>query len=258
MSAPKVHPFVWYELMTTDTPASLDYYRRVLGWNTKPAGIGPVPYTLLSVGEVPIGGVFTLTPEMCAQGARPTWIGYIGVDDVDAHAERVKAAGGAIQLGPMDLPGVGRFAMAADPHGAPFVLWKPFSTESIPTPPPGTPGGIGWRELHAGNGEEAWRFYSGVFGWTEASTMDMGPMGVYRLFATGGAPVGGMMTRMPEAPVPFWLYYFDVETLDAATQRAVDAGGKIINGPMEVPGPMYIVQCLDPLGAMFALVAGQR
>ena len=75
--AARINPFCWYELMTTDAPAALDYYRRVIGWNTKPAGMGPVPYTLLSVGEAAIGGVFELTPDMCSQGARPAWIGYM-------------------------------------------------------------------------------------------------------------------------------------------------------------------------------------
>ena len=116
--ATKIHPFVWYELMSTDVPASLAYYERVVGLKSKPAGFGPVPYTLLLAGDVGIGGVFGLTEAMCKDGARPLWVGYIGVDDVDAHSARVQAAGGKIHLGPMDLPGVGRFSMAADPHGA--------------------------------------------------------------------------------------------------------------------------------------------
>ena len=255
MTATKIHPFVWYELMTLDTPAALEYYRRVIGWDAAPAGFGPVPYTILSAAGVGVGGVFTLTADMCAQGARPCWVGYIGVDDVDAHAARVRAAGGAIHVGPMDLRQVGRFAMAADPHGAAFVLFKPERTEPARQLPPGTVGGIGWRELHAGDGVEAFRFYSEVFGWTKDSEIDMGPLGAYQLFATGGTPVGGMMTRMPQTPAPFWLYYFDVDAIDAAAQRATEAGGTIINGPMEVPGPMYVVQCLDPQGAMFAMVA---
>ncbi len=257
MITTKIHPFVWYELMSTDVPTSLAYYERVVGLKSKPAGFGPVPYTLLLAGDVAIGGVFGLTDAMCKDGARPMWAGYIGVDDVDAHSARVKDAGGKIHMGPMDLPEVGRFSMAADPHGAPFVLFKPVSTEPLPELAPFTPGAVGWRELHAGDGEGAWRFYSELFGWTKAEDMDMGPMGVYRLFSTGAEPVGGMMTRMPESPAPMWLYYFNVDSAEAGAKRAVEAGGKILNGPMEVPGPMYVVQCLDPIGAPFAMVSGK-
>jgi predicted enzyme related to lactoylglutathione lyase len=67
-----------------------------------------------------------------------------------------------------------------------------------------------------------------------------------------------MMTKMPEAPRPFWLYYFNVDAIDAATTRVTDAGGKIINGPMAVPGDQWIVHGLDPQGAMFGLLAAKR
>jgi predicted enzyme related to lactoylglutathione lyase len=88
-------------------------------------------------------------------------------------------------------------------------------------------------------------------------------MGVYQLFATGGdanrgEAVGGMMTKMPEMPVPFWLYYFNVDALDAAIVRVKNAGGQVVNGPHEVPGGSWIAQCIDPQGAMFAIVSPKR
>ena len=54
-------------------------------------------------------------------------------------------------------------------------------------------------------------------------------------------------------PVPFWLYYFNVDDVDAAAQRVKAGGGQILDGPLEVPGGSWIVQCTDPQGAMFAL-----
>ena len=60
-------------------------------------------------------------------------------------------------------------------------------------------------------------------------------MGVYQIFATGGAPCGGMMTKMPQTPAPFWLYYFNVDAVEAAMARVKNAGGQIIHGPMQVP-----------------------
>ena len=123
---------------------------------------------------------------------------------------------------------------------------------------PGTPGHIGWHELHAGNGESAFAFYAGLFGWTKAEAMDMGPMGIYQIFATGGAPIGGMMTKTPDTPAPFWLYYFNVEAIDAAIARVTAAGGRIALDPHQVPGGSWIAQCIDPQGAMFAMVGGKR
>ena len=39
------------------------------------------------------------------------------------------------------------------------------------------------------------------------------------------------MTRTPDAPAPFWLYYFNVEAIDAAIARVAQGGGKVANGP---------------------------
>jgi uncharacterized protein len=78
------------------------------------------------------------------------------------------------------------------------------------------------------------------------------------MFATGGPAVGGMMTKPPEVPMPYWLYYFNVDAIDAAMARVIKQGGKVLMGPHEVPGGQWILQCQDPQGAMFALVAPKR
>jgi predicted enzyme related to lactoylglutathione lyase len=242
--------FVWYDLATTDMGAAESFYRAVIGWNTADAGIVR-PYTLFSVGDIIVGGVMAMTEEMRAAGAPPTWIGHIGVDELDETLERLKAAGGLVRRPPENIPGVGRFAVMADPHGASFVL---FQGSGIPMISKEAPGFIGWRELFAGDWEEAFDFYSGLFGWTKAEAVDMGAMGTYQTFAAGGPPIGGMMTRMPEMPVPFWLYYFYVDTVDGAVQRVAANGGKLVMRPIEVPGGGWIAQFLDPQGAMFAVV----
>jgi uncharacterized protein len=246
--------FVWYDLMTSDIKAAESFYRSVIGWDAKDSGMADRSYTLLSVGPATVGGLMPIPEAARAQGAGPVWTGYIGVDDVDAYAARVKAAGGAVHRAPEDIPGVGRFAVVADPHGATFNLFKGNSDQEPAPPTPGTPGHIGWHELSAGDGASAFTFYSGLFGWTKAEAMDMGGMGVYQLFATGGAPVGGMMTKMPQTPAPFWLYYFNVDAVEAAMTRVKDSGGQVIHGPMEVPGGSWIAHGLDPQGAIFAMV----
>ena len=83
----------------------------------------------------------------------------------------------------------------------------------------------------------------------------MGPMGTYQLFANGGPAIGGMMTKMPDQPAPLWFYYFNVDAIDAAVARATKAGAKVVHGPSEVPGGQWVVHCVDPRQAMFAMVA---
>lgn len=250
--------FIWYDVMTTDMTAAEAFYTAVVGWKAAAAGMADRPYTVFSAGEAIIGGLMPLPPEAAAMGMPPCWTGYIAVDDVDADAARVTAAGGAVRRPPADIPGVGRFAVVADPTGAGFILFRG-QGEAPPARTPMAPGHIGWHELHAGDMETAFAFYAGLFGWTRTSDLDMGPMGTYRLFATGGSEaVGGMMTKPPQVPMPFWLFYFAVDAIDAAAARVTGAGGKVLNGPMEVPGGAWIIQCLDPQGAMFALVGPKR
>ena len=250
--------FVWYDVMITDTKAAESFYRAVMGWDAKDSGMPGVSYTLLSMGPAMVGGLMPIPEDARRAGVRPAWMGYVGVDDVDAYAKRVKSAGGAIHRDPEDIPSIGRFAVAGDLDGAGFIIFKGTSDEAPPPAPGGTPGHVGWRELHAGDGKRAFAFYSGLFGWTKADAVDMGDMGVYQIFAIDGVPSGGMMTRMPDTPAPFWLYYFNVAAVEPAIARVRNAGGQVLMGPHEVPGGSFIAQCLDPQGAMFGMVGRQR
>ncbi|OHV75476.1 VOC family protein [Ensifer sp. LCM 4579] len=249
--------FVWYELMTTDTKAAEAFYKKVVGWSARDAGMPGIDYTLFSIGDHQVAGLMTMPEGALDMNVPPAWLGYVAVDDVDATAAKLSGKGGTVHREPDDIPGVGRFAIVTDPHGAAFALFK-----GTGEPPPSldqmAPGNIGWHELMAGDLDSAFAFYSELFGWTKDQAMDMGEMGVYQLFAHNGQAIGGMMTKPKDVPAPYWLYYFNVEALDAAIDRARSEGAQVVVGPMEVPGGAWIVQCTDPQGAFFALVAPKR
>jgi hypothetical protein len=251
--------FIWYDVMTTDTKAAASFYSDVIGWSAQEHPMqGGGSYTVFSKGPTMVAGLMAIPEPMRAQGVPPCWSGYISTDDVDAEAKRVEAAGGAIRREPEDIPGVGRFAVASDPAGAGFLLFKPNTTETPKPVAPMTPGHVGWHELMAGDLDREFAFYAGLFGWTKDRAHDMGPMGPYQIFATGGAPVGGMMKVCAQVPHPGWNYYIAVDSVAAAADRAFTRGGKILNGPMEVPGGAWIVQARDPQGAHFAMVSAQK
>jgi predicted enzyme related to lactoylglutathione lyase len=251
------NPFVWYELTTTDAAAAEAFYAKVVGWTLQDSGQPAMKYTLLLSGELPVAGLMALPKEACDAGAQPGWTGYVGVDDVDTYAGRVTKAGGRIHMAPTDIPNVGRFAMVADPQGAVFSLFQPSSDMPRPAHDPMKPGLVGWHELMAVDGDKAFGFYADLFGWTKAEAIDMGAMGRYQLFTAGKDAIGGMMTKPAEMPIPFWNYYFQVDAIGLAMERLKAGGGKVINGPMEVPGGAWIVQGLDPQGAMFSLVSAK-
>ncbi len=251
--------FVWYELLTPDVEASKAFYSAILGWTVSKPDMGPasMDYHIANMGEIPVGGMMTLTPGMAEKGARPSWVGYVGVGDVDTAAAQAVELGGAICQPPMDIPEVGRFAVMGDVGGAAFILFKG-NQDPPPEPPPmGAPGFVGWRELHAADGPAAFDFYAALFGWTKDTAMDMGPMGVYQLFAAGGPAIGAVMTKPPSVPAPRWFFYFTVPSVEAGAEAVKAKGGQVTTGPMEVPGGMWVIHALDPQGALFALVGGK-
>ena len=132
--------FVWYELMTADAPAAIAFYKEVVGWSAQDAGMPGMAYTLMMVGDAQVAGVMQTPEELKAIGAPSEWSGYIAVDDVDAMAARVLAGGGKVLRPAEDIPGIGRFAVVADPQNASFMLFKPLRSDPPPMPPAGAPG----------------------------------------------------------------------------------------------------------------------
>jgi hypothetical protein len=149
----------------------------------------------------------------------------------------------------------------SDPQGAAIVVFTPNPAMSSPQrPAPPAPGTIGWHELYTTDLESGFEFYNKLFGWTNVSEIDMGPMGTYRIFDEGDHQQmgdGGMMTKAPNIPVSSWNFYFNVDSINAAIGRVKSGGGKIINGPTQVPGGGWIIQGQDPQGAMFSLLSNQ-
>jgi uncharacterized protein len=250
-----VNKFVWHDLMTTDTKAAAKFYENVIGWRAADSGMPGTDYTLFHAGENMAGGMMAI-PE--AQAGTPAcWTGYIGVDDCDVWTKKVTDKGGKLCNAPQDIPGVGRFSVVADPHGAVFILMQPSSDEAGPELPMDTPGHVAWNELMSGNVEEAKDWYASLFGWAKDEAHDMGGF-TYHTFKTGGQTSSvGMMTKMPDMPMPFWTYYIWVGPIHAAAARVKDNGGQVLMGPHEVPGSAWIANCCDPQGAFFSLIGTQ-
>jgi predicted enzyme related to lactoylglutathione lyase len=249
--------FVWYELMTTDMEAAMAFYTKVMGWGAWDASVPGRPYVLFSAGPAPVSGMMDLAQDARKTGVKPSWIGYVGVDDVDATADRIRRLGGALHVPPTDVADTSRFAIFADPQTARLALFKWRKPGQEQPAEPGALGRVGWHELLAADWETALAFYGELFGWQKADA-DVGATGTYQLFSAGGQTIGGMLTKPPIAPDPFWLYYFTVGDVDAAAKRVQAGGGQVVHGPVEVSGGRWTAQCLDPQGALFALQGRRR
>lgn len=250
--------FVWYDLFTKDVNAAKAYYTETIGWGTQEWD-GPMDYTMFTVGERPLAGLMAM-PEGMPAGVPPHWIGYVAVDDLDASLGQVKELGGQVRTEATEIPGIGRFAMIADPQGAALALFEGGEGDGDGQMlERGALGNFSWAELNTTDYEGAWEFYSKLFGWSITSDMDMGPdMGVYRMWKREGGPEGQSMGGMSNAAAkigapPHWLYYANTDDIDAAADRVKKHGGSIMHGPMTIPGDDKIVICNDPQSAAFAL-----
>jgi len=240
--------FAWYELLTTDLSAARSFYGKVLGWDVQDASTSEFAYGLFNIGGSPVAGLMELPLDGQKQGATPRWVGYVAVEDVDGVVDQLKRLGGTVYVPPTES-NIGRLALVADPQTATLALVKGLKYGD------GEPGGLGrvcWHELFAADAKAAFEFYGRLFGWQNVEPMTT-PIESYLLFAAGERTMGGMFNKIASAPIPFWLYYFEVADLDLAMRRVRAEGGLIARGPIELWGDTWIAHCIDAQGAVFAL-----
>lgn len=243
--------FVWYELMTSNAAGAKGFYPAVAGWGTEDWPHSQ--YTMWTSGGIPLGGIVQLRQDQMQQGMRSAWMPYIEAGDVDETARKAASIGGRVLFGPQDIPGTGRFAVIGDPQGAVFAIYHSLSpSEGFDGDP--IPGRFAWHELTTTDYRGALEFYRRLFGWEDTGSFDM-EVGPYQMYGMKGKSFGGIFNRTPEMGnmPPFWLCYIAVPDLNKAVAAAKKNGGKVLNGPMEVPGGGWIAVLNDPQGAMFAL-----
>ncbi len=252
--------FVWFDLMTSDPDAAPAFYRAVAGWETTPWEGGDMPYQMWKhpTAAMAHGGVMELPEDARAAGAPPHWLAYIGTDDIDATVARATELGGTVMHPRTDIPNAGSFAVLADPQGAVFAVYSGGDTdapEHAEGPP--TVGSFSWHELATTDFEDAFHFYSDLFGWHKNDAVDMGEHGTYQLYGRGEFEYGGMFNKTEDMPgptgPPAWQYYISVEDVNTAVETVKELGGQVLMGPHEVPDGDLIAQCQDPQGAFFAV-----
>jgi uncharacterized protein len=258
MSAQGSH--IWYELMTPDPVGAKSFYEAVVpGWSIGERNPGDIDYRMIERSDGGnAGGVLGMNEDMRAHGAKPLWLGYIAVDDVDGTIAQIEAKGGKAQMPATDIPDVGRIAMVADPQGNAFYVMMPkppsdqtdaksdvFSSDAVQR--------VSWNELSTPDPVAARQFYGDLFGWESDEFMDMGEYGEYRFLDHRGTRIGAVCGVMPGGSGG-WRYYVQVPSISKAVEAVKAGGGTITVEPHEVPGGDHITIGNDPQGAEFALV----
>ncbi|MEW5848063.1 MAG: VOC family protein [Myxococcota bacterium] len=238
--------FLWFELRTPNLEKASRFYGEVLGWKTQSVDMGGQVVTLFANAEKVVANVE-------ARQGPSAFVSYVAVDDVDAAARRVAAAGGKVHGAPVDLPTVGRMVEVEDPEGAVFFLFRGVNDEAGQ---PRGPGGFLWNELWAHDTRKALAFLTSVLGYG-IKEMPMGDI-TYHVLEKGTQSLAGVMPSMDKSIPSAWLPYVHVVDVDAARARALQLGAQPLGEVMEVPGVGRMALMVDPLGARFAVMTPAR
>jgi len=234
--------FAWFELRTPNAQKSAAFYAEVVGWKTETMSIGPMTTTLFSNGHKTVA-------HMDACEGASSFVSYVAVDDVDAAAKRVSAAGGKLHGAPVDIPTVGRMLEVEDPDGAHFFLYK---AEGDGEGQPKAPGGFHWNELWARNEKKAIAFLTSVLGYSvKESPM---PDFMYHVLLRGETELAGVMPAFDKSAPSSWVPYIHVTDTVAAQARALKLGARPLGEVMTVPNVGTMAVMVDPLGACFAVM----
>ena len=245
--------FSWADVGTYDTEKGKAFYMALFGWDKEEVPMGDgMTYTMFSLDGETVAALSPMMPGAAEQGIPPAWTNYITVDDLDAMVDRIKANGGSIAHGPMDVFDSGRMLILQDPTGAFVALWQPKG--HIGASVVNKPGAMLWNELATRDLENAKDFYNKVFGW-EYETNDDG----YVSIKNNGRYNGGMMAMddsYGEMP-PVWTVYFNVEDLDASVNKVEELGGQVmVRAEAPGVGPFAIIN--DSTGAALAIIEAKN
>jgi len=250
--------FVWHDLNTKNAEAAKRFYGELFNWTFEKSENSP--YAHIKAGEEMIGGIRQMDAN---ERTPPSWLGYVGVDDVAASVATITKNGGKVYMPTTTMEKVGTFAVIADPTGGVFAPWKS-ARPGEDREPTGKPGmhTFCWDELTTNDVEKAARFYEAAFGWA-VEKVDMGAMGTYTLLKRTGVKdekgadknAGGVMNIPPNAPYPpFWLSYVAVPDAAATAEKAKRLGGSVMAGPMDIPNVGKFAVLLDTEKAAFGVL----
>lgn len=215
-------PFRRVVLRTLDVPAARDFYAALFG--------GP-----------PVEPVVEVPAAARARGAPPSWLVYLGVDDVDAALE----AFGGVALGPVLRDPEGDTALTRDPGGAVVGL----------TTAPATPTRAVLSVLNTPAVAACRAAYERLMGWSFGEPAELGGVRLVPFAVRPGGPVVGALADTAGRPGvhPAWNLHFPVEDLEGAVARVEAAGG--LHLPVFELADRRVVACDDPWGAAFSLDA---
>jgi len=236
-----------------DVPKAIAFYQALLGWDIQAGGPEVGGYAIAHRSDRIVAG---LSPKFGPPDAPSAWTTYLAADDADAVAEKIKAAGGQVAQGPLDVMEEGRMAIAVDTTGTAFGLWQGGKTTGIGLA--NETGALTWNEHVSWDFDASKAFYRAVFGYEYQDVS--GDDFRYAMLMVDGHEVGGIgqyMAGTPAGTPAAWSAYFAVDSTDAAVAAVVELGGSIVQPIRDSPyGRIGVVA--DNQGAVFSVITSPQ
>ncbi|GAA4092377.1 MULTISPECIES: VOC family protein [Actinomadura] len=245
----------WVELVSPQVKASKEFYGELFGWYVHAFAYDFGDYFTWSLGGRRGPMVCGMQP-LADEGQPPYWTCHFAVDELGPVTERVRAAGGQVLVEDVGVEDLGRLALAVDPEGAGFALWKGGTFHGAGVVD--EPGSLCWMELACHDLETVQRFYGEVLGWTFVRRDHDGL--TYSYWRVADRSVGGMVVldgRLRPLDRPQWVPYFAVDDCDASVTKATKLGARVEVAPRDIrPGRYAFVR--DPVGTPLAVIQPAR
>ncbi|HET6856776.1 MAG TPA: VOC family protein [Streptomyces sp.] len=238
----------WIELDVPETgiDRAKEFYGALFGWDFTVADASNGYYSIGLLRGLPVAGI----RQSSTPAAPGLWCVYLATEDCDGTAKRVADAGGTVLVSPLDVPGLGRRALAQDPTGGLFGLWQGGTHPGCRLV--NEPGTLVRNDLATPDPEPARAFYAEVFDFTLDGNEDLPGFDFTFLRRPDGHEVGGIFGD-PAAASTGWQTTFEVADADASVAGALAAGGTA--GPVSDTPYGRMAEITDPLGNVFGLIA---
>jgi len=240
--------FVWADLVTDDILAAQKFYTALFGWQFHDYG----GYFIGRNDDRPLCGMFQ-RPRPADPEAKPRWLGYISVGNVEQAQAAVTKAGGRVLAPPQKMPKRGEQAVFADAEGALFGVIK--SSSGDPADFLAEPGDWIWIQLLSHDSRKAAEFYRAVGGYEMIANTKSNQVSDYVLASEGYARATVRTIRTADEKVrPTWLPFVRVRNLGESLAKAKLLGGRGLVEPKPELFDGKVALIADPTGAAIGLL----
>jgi predicted enzyme related to lactoylglutathione lyase len=239
----KTYPgkFIWHDLLTSDPLSAGKFYEELFGWQIEYQG----QYAVVRHGDKLIAGILQVEP---AEGRTRdgVWLPSVSVADVDAAASLVKANGGRILKGPVDMDQRGRAVLISDSQQADLVLLS--AKGGDPADAEAAIGDWLWDEVWTKDPDSTRAFYQSVLGYDETVLGDE-----YEVLMHKGEWRAGIRHLRDDKEGMLWVPVVRVADPEATSRRVRELGGVVWVAPDEAPSKGDTALIADTTGALLLI-----